>query len=99
MPFYSEWFKRLSDFEVSPNLLWIAGISFLVAFLFLIREFFSWMVKQGELKRDLKDIKAELESISELLRDYERNKGAESNTPQPAFPLVSNQNHDQSLEN
>ena len=99
MPFYSEIFKRLSDFEVSPNLLWIAGISFIVAFVFLLREFFSWMVKQNEIRHDLSGIKSELEGLRELLKESKNTQAAEAPTTPITFPLNINPSQDQSLEN
>ncbi len=99
MPFYSELFKRLSDFEVSPNLLWIAGVSFIVAFVFMMREFFSWMVKQNEVRRELAEIKNELSDLRELIKEAKTAAPTETNAPQPAFPLIIRESQNSSLEN
>ncbi len=103
MPFYSELFKRLSDFEISPNLLWIAGVSFVVAFIFLTREFFSWLVKQNEVRRELSEIKTELESLRGLFMESKSPHVDSLSALPPSFPLVIKENpesiKDQPFEN
>lgn len=99
MPFYSDLLKQLSNYEVSPNLIWIAGISFLVAFVFLMREFFAWMVKQNELRQELRELQSEIENLNELLKESLRNTQNKSQAPEPVFPLKLSSDRELTLEN
>ena len=45
------------------SLLWIAGLAAL-AFLFTLRELLGWFLRLGEIRRDLRDIKAQLATLN-----------------------------------
>lgn len=87
------WLTNLSDFlqfnNIGPNMLLFFSVVVLLAFIFSLREFTSWMTKTSRLSQDIEDIRESQRLLEQKLDIVVTRTMTELETPANPPPLSS----------